>query len=186
MIAPTDDNLRRACATEPLVRWLVAAAKRRTTVTCGTVAARLENECGFGRIFPARRAAVAANAAMERILHVEAGAPILVSLLVRADTRLPESGVEKYFRQTPGAGPLPLDRETFEQVAWREQQRVYSYDNWNRIYVCAFGGGADDADRVSPLIPNDETIAAIEAARRGQLVAVDSIDRLMEDLNAND
>ena len=37
-----------------------------------------------------------------------------------------------------------------------------------------------------PLIPNEETIAAMEAARRGDLLTVGSVDALMADLNADD
>lgn len=37
-----------------------------------------------------------------------------------------------------------------------------------------------------PLVPNSETIAAMRAARRGDLVAVGSVDDLMADLNADD
>ena len=37
-----------------------------------------------------------------------------------------------------------------------------------------------------PLIPNEETIAAMEAAERGELVTVGDVDGLMADLNAND
>ncbi len=37
-----------------------------------------------------------------------------------------------------------------------------------------------------PLIPNEETIEAMRAARRGDLVTVDSIDDLLSDLNADD
>ena len=37
-----------------------------------------------------------------------------------------------------------------------------------------------------PLVPNDETIEAMKAARRGDLVAVDGVDELMADLNADD
>ena len=36
------------------------------------------------------------------------------------------------------------------------------------------------------LIPNEETIAAIRAARRGELVTVGGVDGLMADLNADD
>lgn len=35
-----------------------------------------------------------------------------------------------------------------------------------------------------PLIPNDETIAAMRQAREGKLKSFDSIDALMADLNA--
>ena len=37
-----------------------------------------------------------------------------------------------------------------------------------------------------PLIPNDETIRALKAARRGELIKVGSPDRLIESLNAGD
>ncbi len=37
-----------------------------------------------------------------------------------------------------------------------------------------------------PLAPNAETVAAMEAARRGELVTVGDIDGLMTDLHADD
>ncbi|UVC11757.1 type II toxin-antitoxin system RelB/DinJ family antitoxin [Rhizobium sp. TH2] len=37
-----------------------------------------------------------------------------------------------------------------------------------------------------PLIPNDETIEAIKAARRGELTTVGSVDELFASLNADD
>ena len=37
-----------------------------------------------------------------------------------------------------------------------------------------------------PLVPNAETIAAMEAARRGELVTVGDVDGLMAELNAED
>lgn len=37
-----------------------------------------------------------------------------------------------------------------------------------------------------PLVPNKDTIAAMEAARRGDLVKVGSVKDLMADLNADD
>jgi DNA-damage-inducible protein J len=37
-----------------------------------------------------------------------------------------------------------------------------------------------------PLVPNDETIEAMKAARRGELVAVGSPENLLERLNAGD
>ena len=36
----------------------------------------------------------------------------------------------------------------------------------------------------APLIPNEETIAAMKAARRGKLVTVGSTDKLLSSLNA--
>ena len=37
-----------------------------------------------------------------------------------------------------------------------------------------------------PLVPNEETIEAMKAARRGELAAVGSVDGLMADLDADD
>ena len=37
-----------------------------------------------------------------------------------------------------------------------------------------------------PLVPNEETIEAMKAARRGELVEVGVVDELMADLNADD
>jgi DNA-damage-inducible protein J len=37
-----------------------------------------------------------------------------------------------------------------------------------------------------PLVPNEETIEAMEAARRGELINVGSIDDLFAELNAGD
>ena len=37
-----------------------------------------------------------------------------------------------------------------------------------------------------PLVPNAETIEAMKAARRGDLVPAESVDDLMADLNADD
>lgn len=45
---------------------------------------------------------------------------------------------------------------------------------------------AEKALPFDPLVPNQETIAAMEAARRGDLVTVGSVDDLMADLNADD
>ena len=45
---------------------------------------------------------------------------------------------------------------------------------------------AEKALPFEPLIPNAETIAAMEAARRGDLVTVGGVDALMTDLDADD
>jgi DNA-damage-inducible protein J len=37
-----------------------------------------------------------------------------------------------------------------------------------------------------PLVPNEETIEAMKAARRGEMTTVDSIEELLSSLNADD
>ncbi|HZQ12759.1 MAG TPA: type II toxin-antitoxin system RelB/DinJ family antitoxin [Pseudolabrys sp.] len=44
----------------------------------------------------------------------------------------------------------------------------------------------DKALPFAPLVPNEETIEAIKAARRGELVTVGSTDELLASLNADD
>ena len=44
----------------------------------------------------------------------------------------------------------------------------------------------DKALPFEPLVPNKKTIAAMKAARRGQLVTVGKIDNLLDSLNADD
>jgi DNA-damage-inducible protein J len=44
----------------------------------------------------------------------------------------------------------------------------------------------DKALPFEPLVPNAETIEAMKAARRGDLVSVDSPDKLLASLNADD
>jgi len=45
---------------------------------------------------------------------------------------------------------------------------------------------AEKALPFEPLVPNAETVEAMRAARRGELVTVGSLDGLFRDLNAND
>ena len=45
---------------------------------------------------------------------------------------------------------------------------------------------ADKALPFDPLVPNEETIEAMKAARRGALVTVGGVDDLMADLNEDD
>ena len=42
------------------------------------------------------------------------------------------------------------------------------------------------SEHAPTLIPNDETVKAIEAARRGELTTVDGVDGLMAHLNEDD
>ena len=45
---------------------------------------------------------------------------------------------------------------------------------------------ADKALPFEPLVPNEETIEAMKAARRGELVTVGGVEQLMADLHADD
>jgi DNA-damage-inducible protein J len=45
---------------------------------------------------------------------------------------------------------------------------------------------AERALPFDPLIPNEETVEAMKAARRGELVTIGSVDNLLADLHADD
>lgn len=45
---------------------------------------------------------------------------------------------------------------------------------------------AERALPFDPLVPNEETVAAMKAARRGEVVKVGSVDQLLADLHADD
>jgi DNA-damage-inducible protein J len=45
---------------------------------------------------------------------------------------------------------------------------------------------ADKALPFDPLVPNEKTIEAMKAARRGDLVTLGSVEDLMTDLHADD
>ena len=45
---------------------------------------------------------------------------------------------------------------------------------------------ADKALPFEPLVPNAETVAAMRAARRGELVTLGSLEKLFQDLNEDD
>ncbi len=45
---------------------------------------------------------------------------------------------------------------------------------------------AEKALPFEPLVPNAETVAAMEAARRGEMKSFDSVDALIAELNADD
>lgn len=203
LIKPTKHNLQSPNATEPLTRWLIAAAKEWTTITYGEVGRRLEEKHGFGKIFPPLRVGDAADAVMDEIQSVDESAPLLVSLLVNEKTKLPGKGFTKYVDERGSDPRKPLDERVKEVM-----EEVYAYRCWDDLYERLYEN--EDAERrcsrhalgresggrgapragysptLVPLIPNDETVKAIEAALRGELITVGDVDGLMAYLNEDD
>lgn len=46
-------------------------------------------------------------------------------------------------------------------------------------------GAIENASQLAPLIPNEETIEAMKAERRGNLVTVSALDKLLVSLNVD-
>ena len=141
---------------------------------------------------------IVACTAMDKILRVDSSAPVLISLLVRRDSERPGSEIDPYLRRRFGdrcfdearsGEPCSDPRRRVVEAAIEE---VYACEFWNELYLRVYGDG--DKEKTDPyrrrairrLVPNDETVSAIEAARRGELIAVGSVEESIADLNAED
>ena len=138
-------NLASPRATEPLMRWLVGAASNRKTLTYGEAAARLQRECGFTRVLPAR-IGVPGGEMQSRIRALDPEAPLLNVLLVRASGARDEIGMPG-----DGARELLLERfpdedrlrnrnvrkehpELWSRLARVVTEEVYNYHGWERLH----------------------------------------------------
>jgi DNA-damage-inducible protein J len=84
---------------------------------------------------------------------------------------------------------FPLVRARIDSMTKNEASAAFSTiglavsDAFRLIMVKV---AAEEALPFEPWVPNAETVAAMEAVRRGELVTVGSIDQLMADLHADD
>ena len=144
-IQPNLANLTSRYATEPLTRWLISAAKERTTLTYGEAKRRLEAEYGFSTIFSTRMGYVAGTA-MDMILEQDRTAPLLNVLLVQAATRLPGNGVNGYLRSRfPKANPDDIynNPEFRKKIVNRAARHAYAYTGWDDLYRRIYGNNLD-------------------------------------------
>lgn len=186
---------------EHLTRWLIAAAKGWKTLTYGEAARRL----GRLRVDARNVMGRIADSSMDKILGVDTTAPLLVSLLVQMETDLPGPGFHKYLSRrhealaAPGVGGRCCG--AWKAAAKQEQERVYVYRFWGDLYELACAAGSEAGRDVAcrggatirvmskyrkPLIPNDATVAAMEAVRRREFAGTGSFDDMMADLNTDD
>lgn len=184
-----------------LTRWLISAATEWETLAYGEAARRL----GRPRVDAQNAMGRIADNSLDRILDVDTTAPLLVSLLVQTETSLPGPGFHKYLSRRHGALAAPdADGQccgAWKAAAKQEQERVYAYRFWGDLYELAYATGGEAGQNAAcrsgatvrvvskyrkPSIPNDATVAAMEAARRGELAGSGSFDDMMADLNADD
>ena len=142
MIKSTTANLTSRAATEPLMHWLISAAKERRTLTYGEAKRRLETECGFSTIFRAGKMGLVAGTAMDMILEQDQTAPLLNVLLVRADTQLPGEGVNGHLRRRfRRANPnrIKNDPGFRTHIIQKATREVYAYAGWDDLYMQIYG-----------------------------------------------
>ena len=147
-------RLRDVCrkGAEPLMRWLIPAARLSGTVTYGEIAARLEKELGIRRIFPTHIGAVAGTLA-DILLKGDPDLP-LINVLVVNQKGLPGSGINGYLRDRYGKF-TKTDRPA---ICARAARDVYRYKAWDQVYRDAFGKDA----------PDDNTVALAGTERDGK------------------
>ena len=132
------ENLRLYGA-EPITRWLIAAAKKRHTITYGEAKSKLEETLGFSTIFPTTMGQPAGQA-MDSILEIDDAAPLLNVLLVRQSDGMPGSGAGPYMADYFGEDWLREKNARNENpVKWRSYferaaRDVYNFDGWEELY----------------------------------------------------
>ena len=143
-IRPDNENLKQRAA-PALAQWLIREARHGSSITYGQVARRLEEEIGFGNIFPPSRIGIPAGHLMDLILEVDPGCPLLNVLLVRQEDRVPSDGaggyMAAYLRQPELAEPGYRDNHP---AGWRAASEavaadVYAFAEWDQVYEQAFG-----------------------------------------------
>jgi len=149
-IKPTDKNLR-LFGVRLLMRWLIVAAKKKTTLTYGEVKDRLERECHFTSMGAsgARRIGPVVAESMQTEIHKHEGsAPLLNTLVVTKNDRLPGKGEcirEIFYDHFPdevwlkSEGALKRHPEKWRKVVWRATQEVYNYQHWETLYEKIYG-----------------------------------------------
>jgi len=140
---PTNENLENVAA--PLMtRWLITAAKERRVVTYGEAMEKLEREEGFTSIGRATKLGFPAGKLMDVLHEADENAPLLNSLLVRQDTRLPGAGIGGYLAYHYGIEKLGKDGaidkhpKLWSEYSESAMQEAYDYDGWEHLYQRAF------------------------------------------------
>ena len=151
MLKATNDNLSSDVVTEPVMRWLISAARRGgETFTYSDMMERLERECGLEKIANpsgnfGRAVGVVLGAVMDKIDDVEDSAPFLNVLVVRKGTGRPGPGARGFLAaRYPDELWLKKKDAHKESKAWvriveQETEVVRAYPDWERLYGDIYG-----------------------------------------------
>lgn len=161
-IRPTKENLDNVAA--PMIaRWLIDAVQNRGDLTYKAAMLRLEADI-FTPIGRGTKLGRPAATLMDRIHAVAPDAPLLNSLLVMQNDRMPSTGIRYYFADRFGRPQLKsatsrvsrnkLWRETFNRAV----TEVYAFQGWPEVYEQAFGEAYRESnDELAPRGPNSGT-----------------------------
>ena len=149
-IKPTDDNLR-LFGVKMLMRWLIVAARKKTTLTYGEVKDRLERECRFtsmGASGARRIGPVVAESMQAEIHKQDRRFPLLNTLVVTKKDRLPGKGecIRRIFRDhfpdevwLKSENALSRHPAKWRKVVIRATREVHDYRHWETLYEKIYG-----------------------------------------------
>jgi hypothetical protein len=143
-IKPTNKNFDKYA--EPIMaKWLIEAAMNRTDLIYGAAMLRLEKQVGFSSIGRATRLGYCAGQIMHNIHAKFPDAPLLNTLLVLQNDRMPSTGAGWFMARYFGKPMLATEgfrdkkpnvwRDYFEAAA----EDVYAYPDWPRVYKTVYG-----------------------------------------------
>ena len=155
----TNSHLASPRATEPLMRWLIGAAKQRVTLTYRDARNRLMHECGFTQIFPTRMGVPVGE--MQYAIHrLDSTAPLLHVLLVRssgtrAEIGKPGNGASVFLiRRFPDEDRL-REPDVWAEYVGRATHEVYNYRGWEALYRQLYGDYVPDPYYATPPAEDD-------------------------------
>lgn len=146
MSAYTIEELRRD-GIEPLMRWLLTAARHGSDLTYGEIAKRLEYELEIkGPVFSVHVGQVA-GALQDALQAVDKAIPLINSLIV-GKNGLPGAGINDYLSDRYGA--FHSDTKRRLRLCTQARREVYEYANWQNIYRLTFHKSAPSPEPGDP------------------------------------
>ena len=143
-IPATIENLNTIAA-KPITKWLIQAAKDRSSLSYGTAKVRLETECNFETIFSAMMGKPC-GALMDMIHTDYPQAPLLNVLMVRSSDGYAGPGAGSYMAnwfaepRLAEEGIHVSDKRLWRSYADKAASEVYAYgDKWDEVFRKVFG-----------------------------------------------
>jgi hypothetical protein len=142
--AQTDENLLNH-ALEPTFRWLIAAALDGSSMTYGSIKAKLESEEGFSTIFTTRIGFVAGSL-MNKIQDAVPNAPLINVLVVNQTDYQPSTGARTYLADKFKLPKLAQKNskkhfsKLWQHTVKRAANEVYALgtNDWAALYKASF------------------------------------------------
>ena len=127
------------------MEFLIAAARSGEPVTYQRLADHLAVKLGKARISARPIGPWVAGPLMDRLMEIDAQAPLINLLVVRADSKTPGEGAEHYLekRFKPKGRMSQAEQDQFTQAALNE---VWTFQGWDDLFERAFKRKPDNLE----------------------------------------